>query len=99
MLCICDRTVKIQETPPLGALAADPAQPAEGRGVRLYIVFAPAETTLAALARVAGRRWVPGLDPGIEECFEASKQEVRLGDYEIRSGHGWYCHITPGFRP
>ena len=53
-----------------------------------YVVFAPAETPLAALARVAGRRWT------IEECFEAGKQEVGLGDYEIRSGQGWYRHIT-----
>ena len=53
-----------------------------------YVVFAPVETTLAALARVAGQRWT------IEECFEAGKQEVGLGDYEIRSWHGWYRHIT-----
>jgi SRSO17 transposase len=53
-----------------------------------YVVFAPAETTLAALARVAGRRWT------IEECFEAGKQEVGLGDDEIRSWQGWYRHIT-----
>ncbi len=53
-----------------------------------YAVFAPAETTRAALARVAGRRWT------IEECFEAGKQEVGLGDYEIRSWQGWYRHIT-----
>ena len=53
-----------------------------------YVVFAPAETPLAVLARVAGRRWT------IEECFEAGKQEVGLGDYEIRSWQGWYRHIT-----
>ena len=53
-----------------------------------YVVFAPAETTLDALARVAGRRWT------IEECFEAGKQEVGLDDYEIRRWHGWYRHIT-----
>ncbi|MBV8913815.1 MAG: hypothetical protein JOZ05_12345 [Acetobacteraceae bacterium] len=53
-----------------------------------YVVFAPAETPLAALARVAGRRWT------IEECFEAGKQEVGLADYEVRSWHGWYRHIT-----
>ena len=53
-----------------------------------YVVFAPAETPLAALARVAGRRWT------IEECFEAGKQEVGLGDYEIRSWQGWSRHIT-----
>jgi len=53
-----------------------------------YVVFAPAETPLAALARGVGRRWT------IEECFEAGKQEVGLGDYEIRSWQGWYRHIT-----
>jgi SRSO17 transposase len=26
--------------------------------------------------------------------LEAGKQEVGLGDYEIRSWHGWYRHIT-----
>src|SRR3954452_3981107 len=50
-----------------------------------YVVFGPADTTLA---RVAGRRWA------IEECFEVAKQEVGLADYEIRSRHGWYRHIT-----
>jgi SRSO17 transposase len=53
-----------------------------------YVVFAPAAATLAELARVAGYRWT------IEECFEVGKQEVGLGDYEIRSWHGWYRHIT-----
>ena len=46
------------------------------------------DTTLATLARVAGRRWA------IEECFELAKQEGGLADYEIRSRHGWYRHIT-----
>ena len=40
-----------------------------------YVVFGPADTTLATLARVAGRRWA------IEECFEVAKQEVGLADY------------------
>jgi SRSO17 transposase len=53
-----------------------------------YVVFGPADTTLATLARVAGQRWA------IEECFEVAKQEVGLADYEIRSRHGWYRHIT-----
>ena len=53
-----------------------------------YVVFGPADTSLATLARVAGRRWA------IEECFELAKQEVGLADYEIRSRHGWYRHIT-----
>jgi SRSO17 transposase len=53
-----------------------------------YVVFGPADTSLATLARVAGQRWA------IEECFEVAKQEVGLADYEIRSRHGWYRHIT-----
>ena len=53
-----------------------------------YVVFGPAETSLATLARVAGRRWT------IEECFEVAKREVGLADYEVRSWHGWYRHIT-----
>jgi len=53
-----------------------------------YVVFGPARTTLATLARVAGQRWA------IEECFEVAKQEVGLADYEVRSWHGWYRHIT-----
>jgi SRSO17 transposase len=36
----------------------------------------------------AGRRWA------IEECFKVAKQEVGLADYEIRSRHGWYRHVT-----
>jgi len=53
-----------------------------------YVVFGPDRTTLTTLAQVAGRRWA------IEECFEVAKQEVGLADYEIRSWHGWYRHIT-----
>jgi SRSO17 transposase len=53
-----------------------------------YVVFAPASTRLATLARVAGQRWT------VEECFEVAKQEVGLADYEVRSWHGWYRHIT-----
>lgn len=53
-----------------------------------FVVFGPAATSLATLARVAGRRWI------IEECFEAAKQETGLDGYEIRSWHGWHRHIT-----
>src|SRR6187397_3706481 len=53
-----------------------------------YVVFGPADTTLATLARVGGRRWA------IEECFEVAKQDVGLADYEIRSRQGWYRHFT-----
>jgi len=58
------------------------------KDLAFYAVFGPDRTTLAALARVAGRRWA------VEECFEVAKQEVGLADYEIRSWHGWYRHAT-----
>jgi SRSO17 transposase len=58
------------------------------KDLAFYAVLGPDRTTLAALARVAGRRWA------VEECFEAAKQEVGLADYEIRSWHGWYRHAT-----
>jgi SRSO17 transposase len=60
----------------------------EPEHVAFYVVFGPAKTSLAMLARVAGRRWI------IEECFEAAKQETGLDEYEIRSWHGWHRHIT-----
>ena len=53
-----------------------------------YLVFAPARTTLAAVAQVAGARWT------IEQGFEAAKQEVGLDEYEVRKYDGWYRDIT-----
>jgi SRSO17 transposase len=53
-----------------------------------YRVGAPAETTLAEIARAAGTRW------SIETGFEAAKGEVGLDQYEVRSWHGWHRHIT-----
>ncbi len=53
-----------------------------------YTVFAPAGTTLDALARAAGSRW------HVEIGFEEAKGEVGLDHYEVRSWSGWYRHIT-----
>ncbi len=53
-----------------------------------YLCLAPAATTLQELARAAGQRW------SIECCFEAAKQETGLDEYEVRSWHGWYRHVT-----
>jgi SRSO17 transposase len=60
-------------------------QPAE---FTFYLTLSPTGTTLAALVRVAGRRWT------IEACFEAAKGEVGLEHYEVRSWRGWHRHIT-----
>jgi SRSO17 transposase len=53
-----------------------------------YIAFAPADTPLPTLVRVAGTRW------SIECCFESAKGEVGLDEYEVRSWHGWHRHMT-----
>lgn len=62
--------------------------PEDPRSVAYFVVFAPAETSLAALAQVIGERW------GSACAFEESKGAVGLAQYEVRSWHGWYRHIT-----
>lgn len=53
-----------------------------------YVCYVPPDTDLQTMVRVAGTRWT------VEECFEAAKGEVGLDQYEVRSWHGWYRHIT-----
>src|SRR5215216_5485352 len=53
-----------------------------------YTVFCAQNTTLEALAKVAGSRW------RVEIGFEEAKGEVGLAHYEVRSWDGWYRHIT-----
>jgi SRSO17 transposase len=56
--------------------------------IAYYVAFVPCDCPLQAMVQVAGSRWA------IEECFEAAKGEVGLDQYEVRSWHGWYRHIT-----
>ena len=53
-----------------------------------YLCTALPESTIQDLAVTAGQRW------SIECCFEAAKQETGLDNYEVRSWHGWYRHVT-----
>ena len=53
-----------------------------------YLCLSSAGTTAPELAQAAGQRW------NIECCFEAAKLETGLDEYEVRSWHGWYRHIT-----
>src|SRR5690606_23952214 len=43
---------------------------------------------LPELVRVAGSRW------SVEECFQATKNEVGLDHYQVRKHTAWYRHIT-----
>jgi SRSO17 transposase len=57
--------------------------------ISAYTVFSRAQnTTLEALAKVAGSRW------RVEIGFEEAKGEVGLAHYEVRSWDGWQRHIT-----
>jgi len=53
-----------------------------------FFTNAPKRTQLKTIVRIAGSRWV------IEECFEQTKQETGLDEYEVRSWIGWHRHIT-----
>lgn len=53
-----------------------------------FFTSSPVGTTIQKLVTVAGSRWA------IEECFEQAKQETGLDEYEVRSWHAWYRHIT-----
>ncbi|MFL5706212.1 MAG: hypothetical protein ACJ8AG_25835, partial [Ktedonobacteraceae bacterium] len=52
------------------------------------LVFAPTGTTLQKMVEAFGARWT------VEQCFEEGKGEVGLDEYEVRSWHGWYRHLT-----
>ncbi len=53
-----------------------------------YLTFAPDETALADLVRIAGTRWT------VETCCEDAKGEVGLDQYEVRTWTAWHRHIT-----
>src|SRR5581483_1889969 len=52
------------------------------------LVFAPTGTSLEEMVEAFGARW------SVEQCFEEAKGEVGLDEYEVRSWHGWFRHIT-----
>jgi SRSO17 transposase len=52
------------------------------------LVFAPIGTSLEEMVEAFGMRWT------VEQCFEEGKGEVGLDEYEVRSWHGWYRHVT-----
>ncbi|WP_138968789.1 IS701 family transposase [Streptomyces sp. YIM 121038] len=56
--------------------------------IAYFLAYAPRETTVADLVRIAGMRWQ------IEECFQAAKNECGLDQYEVRRYVGWFRHIT-----
>jgi SRSO17 transposase len=56
--------------------------------LKTYLCNAPAQLPQQRLVSTSGMRWP------IESCFEVGKQEVGMGDYEVRSWRGWHHHMT-----
>ncbi len=56
--------------------------------LKAYLSNAPADIAPARLIRTSGMRWP------IESCFLVGKQELGMGDYEVRSWRGWHHHMT-----
>lgn len=55
---------------------------------KYYLSNAPADTPFTTFVWLSGMRWP------IETCFEDGKQEIGLGDYQLRSWTGWHHHMT-----
>jgi SRSO17 transposase len=53
-----------------------------------YVVSGPRTTAVERIVQVAGPRGA------IAESFETANGEVGLEQYEVRSWHGWYRHVT-----
>lgn len=55
---------------------------------KAFLSNAPATLTPTRLITVSGMRWP------IEQIFEVAKQQLGMGDYEVRSWSGWHHHMT-----
>ena len=66
----------------------EPGPGKQHRELAFYSCAGPAATSLRELIRVAGARWA------IEECFQTTKNEAGLDQYQVRDYRAWYAHIT-----
>jgi hypothetical protein len=59
-----------------------------GDELKCFLSSAPAETPFETLIWLTGMRWP------VERCFAEGKQELGMGDYQMRSWTGWHHHMT-----
>jgi SRSO17 transposase len=62
-----------------------PEEPAERD---YFLAWGPEETSVEELVGVPGARW------RVEDAIKLAKSACGMADYEVRSYHGWYRHIT-----
>lgn len=60
----------------------------EEHDISYFFVLARKGVGFEEIIEAEGRRWA------VEEDFETAKGEAGLDEYEVRSWHGWYRHIT-----
>lgn len=53
-----------------------------------YLGWGPADTAVEEIVLAPGARW------RVEEAIKLAKSACGMADYEVRSFHGWYRHIT-----
>jgi len=56
--------------------------------LKFFLSNAPLDTSLATFVWLSGMRWP------VETCFEHNKQEIGMGDYQVRFWTGWHHHMT-----
>ena len=56
--------------------------------IKYYLSNAPIHTPITTFVWLSGMRWP------IETCFKQCKQEVGMGDYQLRTWLGWHHHMT-----
>ncbi len=62
--------------------------PHDPENIQAFLLLMPESTTPLEAIEATGLRWA------IEMCFEEAKQQVGLDEYEVRTWHAWYRHIT-----
>ena len=55
---------------------------------KAFLSNAPAEVEPQIVLQMTGMRWP------VEHIFEVAKQELGMGDYEVRGWRGWHHHMT-----